>query len=271
MLRKSKLFLADRTDNSVFYGAYQKPLMIFMVSVFLMIGLNPGPAFSGDWRVTPIRLDLGKDTKSGVITLTNEAQGKLNVQMKAMEWSQDADGKDQYIDTSDIIFFPKIMTVEKNEDRIIRVGIKIPAVAKEKTYRLFVEEIPEPRKSEGASVAIAINFGVPIFVKPVKEEEKAEIAKIELKKDVLSTVVKNTGNVHFRINAVSIKGKNGKGEETFKTELGGWYLLNGAVRTYTASLPKEACGNTATMEVEVKTDNFSLNGRLDVDKAMCSP
>ena len=111
--------------------------------------------------MTPIRLDLGKDAKSSVITVTNEAEEKLNVQMKAMEWSQDADGKDVYTDTSDIIFFPKIMTIEKKEDRIIRVGIKALAVLREKTYRLFVEEIPEPKKAQGTSVAIAIRFGVP--------------------------------------------------------------------------------------------------------------
>jgi fimbrial chaperone protein len=221
--------------------------------------------------VTPIRLDFGREVKSGVITVTNDASEKLNVQMKAMEWTQDAEGKDVYTDTTDIIFFPKIMTIDKKEDRIIRAGIKAPAVVREKTYRLFIEEIPEPKKAEGASVAIAIKFGVPIFVKPLKAEEKGEIGKIGLLGGALNATVSNTGTVHFRIDSVTIQGKNSKGEETYKTEIAGWYLLSGTSRIYTASLPKEACDKTAKMEVEVKTDKLLLTGKLDVDKTMCSP
>lgn len=231
----------------------------------------PLDVFPGDWRVTPIRLDFGREVKSGVITVTNDASEKLNVQMKAMEWTQDAEGKDVYTDTTDIIFFPKIMTIDKKEDRIIRAGIKAPAVVREKTYRLFIEEIPEPKKAEGASVAIAIKFGVPIFVKPLKAEEKGEIGKIGLLGGALNATVSNTGTVHFRIDSVAIQGKNSKGEETYKTELAGWYLLSGTSRIYTASLPKEACDKTAKVEVEVKTDKLLLNGKLDVDKTMCSP
>lgn len=237
----------------------------------LAVVIFPVDAFPGEWRVAPIRLDFGREVKTGVVTVTNDASEKLNVQIKAMEWSQDAEGKDVYSDTSDIIFFPKIMTIDKKEDRIIRAGIKAPAVAREKTYRLFIEEIPEPRKAEGASVAVAIKFGVPIFVKPLKEEEKGEIGAIGLHGGVFSATLSNKGTVHFRINSLTIQGKNNKGEETYKTELAGWYLLSGSSRIYTASLPKEYCDNTAKVEVEVKTDKFVLNGKLDVDKTMCSP
>jgi fimbrial chaperone protein len=259
------------SDYTIFTEMKTKIHIKLILVACVLVIILPCNAFSGDWRVTPIRLDLGKDAKSSVITVTNEAEEKLNVQMKAMEWSQDADGKDVYTDTSDIIFFPKIMTIEKKEDRIIRVGIKALAVLREKTYRLFVEEIPEPKKAQGTSVAIAIRFGVPIFVIPVKEEEKGEIGKIELSKGVLSAVVKNTGNQHFRINSINVKGKNTKGEEVFATELSGWYLLTGVARTYSTILQKEACDKTAKVEVEVKTEKFTLNGKLDVDKAMCSP
>jgi fimbrial chaperone protein len=234
--------------------------------------LLPLSSFAGEWRVTPISLDLGKDAKSGVITVSNDAAERLNVQMKAMEWTQDAEGKDVYSETADIIFFPKIMTIEKKEERIIRVGIKIPALTREKTYRLYVEEIPETKKkSEATAVAIAIRFGVPIFVKPLKDEEKGEISALSLSKGVLTAVVKNTGTSHFRITTVSIKGKNGKGEQSFATELPGWYLLSGSTRSHSTSVAREACRNTARIEAEVRTTTISFSGKFDVDKAMCSP
>src|SRR5512143_3607679 len=164
------------------------------------------------------------------------------------------------------------MTIEKKEERIIRVGIKTPALTREKTYRLYVEEIPEPKKkSEATTVAIAIRFGVPIFVKPLKEEERGEISSLTLAKGVLTAMVKNTGTSHVRITSVSIKGKNSKGEQPFATELPGWYLLSGSTRSYSTSVAPEACMSTARIEAEVRTTTISFSGKLDVDKAMCSP
>src|SRR4030043_2324751 len=116
---------------------YKKAAVYILFCVFL----TPCAVLSGEFRVTPIRLDFDRGTKSGVITIVNEAGEKLNVQMKAFEWTQNPDGKDQYTETNDIIFFPRIMSLEKSEEKILRAGIKIPATMREKTYRLFIEEI----------------------------------------------------------------------------------------------------------------------------------
>jgi P pilus assembly chaperone PapD len=35
--------------------------------------LCPSAARSGEWRVAPIRLEFGRDAKSGVLTVVNEA------------------------------------------------------------------------------------------------------------------------------------------------------------------------------------------------------
>jgi fimbrial chaperone protein len=237
--------------------------------LLLVIVCIPSYSFAGEWRVKPIRIDLDKNAKSGIVTIINEGTEKLNVQMKAMEWTQDAEGKDVYIDTEDLIFFPKLMTIDKQEERILRAGIKIPAVAKEKTYRLFVEEIPAPKKSEGINVAIAIRFGVPIFVRPIKAEPKGEIQKVEFAKGVALVVVNNTGNVHFMINTVRIKGKNDKGEEIFSKDINGWYLLNGSSRHYSTPVPKELCKDISKIDVQVVTDEITLSGQVNVDKTMC--
>jgi fimbrial chaperone protein len=255
------------------YGLKNKTLLLrsAFIGILLYTILSPSITYSGEWRVTPIRLDLGREAKSGVITVINEGSEKLQVQIKAFEWMQDAEAKDIYTETNDIIFFPKIIVFEKNEERIIRAGIKILATKKEKTYRLFIEEIPEPKKAEGVNVSFAIRFGVPIFVKPLKEETKGEIGKIEMSKAIFSAIVKNTGNMHFIINSINVKGKNLKGKEIFSKELSGWYLLSGASRLYTTQILQEICKDIVKLGIEVKTDRFNVDSTLDVDKAMCLP
>jgi hypothetical protein len=81
----------------------------------------------------------------------------------------------------------------------------------------------------------------------------------------------NTGNVHFVVQSILVRGRNGAGEEIFSRELGGWYLLAGVSRGYTTTVPLEACGYMAVIEAEVKTDKLPLRGRLVVDRSMCGP
>jgi fimbrial chaperone protein len=250
------------------FGGLGRGLLVGLLPFLLLSG---SIARAGEWRVTPIRLELGRDAKSGVITVINETRDKLRVQMKAFEWTQDAEGKDRYAETNDLLYFPRIMDFNAQEERILRAGVKVPAVAGEKTYRLFIEEIPEPKKAEGVNVAIAIRFGVPVFVKPLKEEARGEIGKLSLSGGIFSAPVKNTGNVHFVIRSILVKGKNSKGEEIFSKELSGWYLLAGASRVYTATLPQEVCRDAVGVDLEVKTEKFSLNGNLVADKTMCLP
>jgi fimbrial chaperone protein len=239
--------------------------------VFLFLLLLPVAALAGDWRVSPIRLDLGRDAKSGAVTVVNDADERLQVQMKAFEWTQDAEGKDRYEETGEILFFPRLMILEPKEEKILRAGIRVPAVAKEKTFRLFIEEIPGPRKAEGVSVAVAIRFGVPIFVRPLKEEARGEIGPMTMAAGALLVPVKNTGNVHFVVHSVLLRGRNGTGEEIFSRELSGWYLLAGASRAYATTVPAAMCGNIAVIEAEVKTDKLPLRGRMAVDRSMCGP
>jgi fimbrial chaperone protein len=240
-------------------------------ALLLFLLLLPVGARSGDWRVSPIRLDLGRDAKSGAVTVANDSDDRLQVQMKAFEWTQDAEGKDRYEETGEILFFPRLMILERKEEKILRAGIRVPAVAKEKAFRLFIEEIPGPRKAEGVNVAVAIRFGVPIFVKPLKEEARGEVGAMTMSAGALLVPVNNTGNVHFVVQSVLVRGRNGAGEEVFSRELGGWYLLAGVSRGYATTVPLEACGTMAVIEAEVKTDKLPLRGRLVVDRSMCGP
>lgn len=239
---------------------------------FIGLSLSIGQAYSSEWRVAPIRLDFDKGTKSGVITVSNDSAEKVHLQIKAAEWIQDAEGKDKYSDTSDLVYFPKIMILDKNEEKVLRTGIKASSVEKEKTYRLFIEEIPQPSKAEGASVAVAIRFGVPIFIKPEKEEARGEVEKIEMSKGVLKAVVKNSGNVHLMIVSINIKGNNKEGNEVYSKELSGWYLLNGSSRTYSTDIPQDKCKELEKVSIEVRTkEEINFNRKLDVDKEMCQP
>jgi len=222
-----------------------------------------------EWSISPIRLEFTPKTGSGVITVSNNSPNRLNYQTKAFQWTQDEEGKDRYVETTDIIFFPRMMVVEPKDRKVMRVGTKLPRPDREKTYRLFVEDITRPQPAKGANVAFAIRFGVPIFFKPLKEEIKGTIEKTTMEKGVLSVAVKNTGNSHFIIQKITARAVGPGNETIISKDLPGWYLLSGSVREHTTEIPKESCGRIARIEVEVKTDRFVLKDDLNVQKNMC--
>jgi fimbrial chaperone protein len=119
-------------------------------------------------------------------------------------------------------------------------------------------------------VVIAIQFGIPIFSKPIKEEISGVLDEIHLRNGTLNLTVNNTGNTHFRISTVILKGSDQAGAESFSQELNGWYLLSGAARTHSATIPEDICQRLKTVDVQVNADRITLSGKIDVEPAMCS-
>ncbi len=249
-----------------------------LLAGLLFIAVSVSRVFAADFQMQPTTLDLGGGVKSGVFSVINNGNEKIDFQISIKEWTQDAEGKDVYADTKDIVFFPKIMSVEPFGQRAIRIGVKAPPSQKEKTYRLFVEEIPSPNKTPDvklkgnirAGLTIAFRFATPIFVKPVRPQESYVIDRIEMSKGAVKAIVKNTGNVHVKLRAVTFSGKAADGKELYSKQLAGWYILHGLSLPYETAVPKELCGKLATIEVNAQTENSNINGTLNVQKNMCA-
>jgi len=251
-------------------------LQAAMVALFAFMSSQ---VFSAEFSVNPTSLELSSSVKSGVFSVVNSGSDKLNCQIDVKEWAQDENGKDMHWDTKDIVFFPKIMTVEPNEQRAVRIGFKAPPGMKEKTYRIFVEEIPTQKsapdgKKAGkitAGLTIAFRYAMPIFVKPARPQETGVIDAMDMSKGIVSAVVKNTGNIHLKLLKVTFRGKAVDGTELFFQDVGGWYVLHGVSRRYETNVPKEHCKNLARIDVDVQAETISFNGTLNVQRNMCAP
>jgi fimbrial chaperone protein len=244
----------------------------------LILLLMSSPVFASSFSILPTSLELSGKAKSGVFSVVNSGDEKLNCQVDLMEWSQDADGKDVYTEARDMVFFPKIMTVEPNEQRAVRIGLKGQPSLKEKTYRLFVEEIPSQKKTDekkeekiAAALTIAFRYATPIFIRPPQPKESAVIEHIEMSKGVVKARVWNTGNVHVKLLTVTFQGKAADGKELFSQDIAGWYVLQGMSRPYEVTIPQEVCGNLTIVEVVAKTEKSIINGTVNVQKTMCAP
>ena len=192
------------------------------------------------------------------------------MQLRAYKWTQDEKGENLYDPTKDIILFPKITIIKKEEEKIIRLGTRITPGEYEKTYRLYIEEIPVQKETETIAVRMILKMGVPIFIKPLKTEPKGSIEKIKLEKGKLALSLNNSGNVHFIVRSITLRGNNASGKEVFKTERAGGYVLSKGVKGFTFDIPVEDCLQIKNLEIAVDTDRTSMAGGLDVLKEMCT-
>lgn len=224
------------------------------------------PAAASEFSVTPIRAELKPGAMSETITVTNDSAARLRVTVKLVEWTQDAAGKDVYQDSADLVYFPRQLELEPGAKRLVRVGAKAPAAAAERTYRLFIEEVPEPSSAASpAAVTFYFRFGVPVFLPPAVPKPQPEVMEPTLQKGKLSLVVKNTGNQNFRLNKLTVT--DGAG---YSQEIAGWYSLAGTSRAYTADIPPETCRKATALAVQVEGDGISFDRKLNVDPANCS-
>jgi fimbrial chaperone protein len=241
------------------------PFIIF--GIFLLLG---GEAHPVSFDIRPVRIFFDADTRVERLNIANKGEDDLSLQVRIYRWLQNDAGEDIYEETGDIVAFPRMLRIKKGEERAVRVGTDIRPESKERTYRIYIEEMPVPgRRPEGAAVRVLMRAGVPVFVAPLKARPSGKIESVSVRDGEIRVSLKNDGNLHFIINSLTIKGANVKGEEIFKKELAGWYLLSGVSRIYEASIPRDLCADTAWLEIEVKTDRFTLGGRLDVERAMC--
>lgn len=242
------------------------------ISTWILFGLFfllPELAECNSWRVIPIRLDMDQRTRSGVVTIVNDSENPMSFSVEPLEWTQDEQGNDLYNETKDILSFPKSLTVEPRSERIIRTGIKVPAVDTEKTYRLFIKQETDPQHRSATAVAIVIRFGVPVFSKPLNETVSGEITKNSISNGTVTVGVKNNGNVHFRVQALKLEGLDLNGASIWSQEIPGTYFLAGTEREFSSEIPEQICSHLNSLTVDVTSDRVQLSRQINVDKSMC--
>ena len=227
------------------------------------------PARAGDFGVSPIRIELDRAAKSALVTVTNDDSKPLAFQARALEWTQDDQGADRYTQTTDLVYFPQQFKIGPGESRVVRLGYKVPAVEAEKTYRLFIEELADAsRQPNQTGIAVTLRFGVPVFSRPASVQTTGTV-QMSVSARSVSVLLRNTGNVHFRPASVRLVGLSATGDTVFDQTLDGWYLLAGAQRPYSFTLPPEVCPKLRTLRLEAPADKIALRAERPLEPEAC--
>ncbi len=230
-----------------------------VVVLIIVAGWASSHAEAGNFKVVPIKVYFENDQKVQTLTLRNDSESDVTLQFEAVEWAQDATGKDQYEPTKSLFIFPGIVTVKAGGEKQVKLGYQgPPAAAQERTYRLYITELPVQKSGE-ATLQMAMRLGVPVFVVPKKGKPAIEIERATMVNENLDVQVINPGNRHVYVKTIEVVGVDGTEHELFHREVSGWYVLPGAHRLFSVPLQKEPCLEAKQLRVVVKFANQDID------------
>ena len=101
-----------------------------------------------------------------VITVHNDEDSAVVVQIRLVSWTQDAGGE-QYADTHELLATPPVFTLAAKGEQIVRVALRRDIdPARELDYRLIFQEVPQPHTAQFNGLNVALRVSLPVFVKP---------------------------------------------------------------------------------------------------------
>jgi fimbrial chaperone protein len=141
-------------------------------SALLACVLWPFAAPAASLSVAPLRIVLTPQRPVASLTMGNGDEAEVAVQAEVLAWSQE-DGRDVYQPTREVLVNPAIFRLPPGGRQIVRLGLQVPAEAAERSYRVFLRQLPRDQAlategAEGAKLQTLLRIGVPVFVPPLQ-------------------------------------------------------------------------------------------------------
>lgn len=231
------------------------------------------PARATNVGVSPVNIYLSSGSKTALLTLTNQATQSVNFSLSIYGWTQSETGATELEPTSDIIFFPRQVSIPPGESRNIRLGTQLEPGATERTYRILLEELPPQQTTRVPGVIrLLTNISMPIFVVPNHQRVAVDISGMKVARHNLSFAIQNDGNVHIFPQSVIASGQGASQKTVFAAKAGDvWYILAGGARLVNIPIPPGTCSKIRMLGVTLTTDTAVLRKTLAMPAGACSP
>jgi fimbrial chaperone protein len=234
--------------------------LLAAIGLALLGGAEPASAF--DFSISPTSVSLSGKRPSALLTVKSQGTEAVSIQMTAYEWSEGPDGAAKLEPTEDLLVFPPIATLAPGGTRAIRIGAMVPRGEGEKSYRIYIEEMPnEDSKPKPGEVRVLSRFGIPVFVAPaLKGKPEVRLESVGVAGGKVRLSIGNAGNVHARLESVVIRALDASGSALFTREIKGWYLLAAGLRRYEVPLDAAACRAATSVAVEITSETGTVSG-----------
>lgn len=175
---------------------------LLAIALAVVGGVCNVPARAGAISVMPVRVSVPVAARFCSLTVGNDSDRAVTVQVRGFAWNRDEDGNDILNPDGGFIVNPPMATIAPHGARLIRCSLP-PAGSgtAEQSWRLIVDELPDPAQARPGVVQALLRLSVPVFRGDAKAAPQFG-ASIDAK----GLRIVNTGTGHARITAMTLQG-----------------------------------------------------------------
>ena len=189
------------------------------------------PLLAGAFRVAPINVEVRAGTSASALTIQNLSQQPMTIQLRVFRWRQ-VGGVESLEPSSDVIASPPLTSIAPGQNHVVRiVRVSGGDVTSEESYRLWVDEVPDPRNSRPGEVNLLLRQSIPVFFESRSTTLPILRLAIERRGDTFDLVLANSGSRRERISDLRVVDAGGVQLDARAGLLG--YVLAGSSMRWT--------------------------------------
>lgn len=219
------------------------------------------PSAAASLRVAPVALDLRAPTAASTIRIWNDAQRPINVQIRVFRWRQQ-NGEDVYEAATDVVASPPITTLLPGGENLIRIvrTVKQP-VQGEESYRLVVDELPDPSRRQAGTVTLVVRHSIPVFFAQPDAPGASPTWSVERRRGGYVVTVRNDGAKRLKVSNLALS--SGGTVVAQREGLIGYVLGNSSVSWFVPGTGRGgASGGSVTITADSEAGRFDATARL---------
>ena len=183
-------------------------------------------AGAASFKVYPVRIVLTPKQVVQTMVIHNEGAEPSRVQLRVFAWRQ-VNGEDVFEETQDVLANPPLFQMGPNGDQIARFGLRTSPGPAEKSYRVFLQEVPGTAPTNPGQIRTLLRISIPIFVPAPNATARVSWRLLAGGARRVRLLVRNDGNAHVQINRLTLAGRGGA---TLVHTDASIYLLPGTAR-----------------------------------------
>lgn len=233
------------------------------IAAALAIGLLCcAPSFAATLQVGPALIEVLAPGAASTITLRNNGEKPINVQVRVFRWSEE-NGKERLEPTDDVVASPPAVALAPKVDyvaRVVRVT-KQPVVGEE-AYRLLVDELPDAEQSKGAMIKILVRHSLPVFFAAAERRSSSVAWSVHKRGNQLVVSAQNSGDARLRVSALSVRDSGGR-TVSFGNGLVG-YVLGRSTISWAAPINARGFATSGVATISGKGNDGSIEAKASI-------
>jgi fimbrial chaperone protein len=225
------------------------------------LAVAASPLAAASLQVTPLLIEVPAPGSTSTLALRNESPRAVSAQVRVFRWTQ-ANGEDVLEPTNAVVASPPLVSLAPRVNYSVRVvRTSRQPVAQEEAYRLMIDELPDPSRARGGTVAIVLRHSVPVFFRPEDEGAPKLAWSVRNQGGRITVTVRNDGQRRVRISRMRVS--DGKATVNFGDGLVGYALANSTM-SWTRPAPR---GLGAAVKITAQGDTGPINASAKATSA----